>query len=114
MERDASLAREVLDDDYVLVLVHPAQATIPRERWLEVLEDYVVHEYEVLDHVVEVDGDCAAVLHRARMSATVLGEDRSGLFVISDIWRRRSGVWGVWRRHSTPLDAKVMPGVQAT
>jgi hypothetical protein len=40
-----------------------------------------------------VDGDCAAVLQRVRMSATVLGEDRSGQFVISDVWRRRGGSW---------------------
>jgi ketosteroid isomerase-like protein len=112
--RDLDLARDVLDDDYALVLVHPAQATMPRSRWLEVLTDYVVHDYEVQDQSVDVDGDCAAVLHRVRMSATVLGEDRSGMFVISDVWRRRSGSWRVWRRHSTPLAAGAMPGVSGS
>jgi ketosteroid isomerase-like protein len=108
--RDRTLADAVLDPDYALVLVHPAPAVMPRERWLEILPDYVVHEYEVQERTVDVDGDTAAVLQRVRMQATVMGEDRSGLFVISDTWRKRDGVWKVWRRHSTPLEAGRMPG----
>lgn len=109
-ERDAVAAADVLDDGYALVLVQPNAATMPRERWLEVLGDYVVHDYEVQERTIDVDGDCAAVLQRVAMRATVLGEDRSGVFVLSDIWRRRDGVWRVWRRHSTPLAAGTMPG----
>ena len=108
--RDRTLAETVLDPDFALVLVHPAAAAMPRERWLEVLPDYVVHEYEVQERSVDIDGDTAAVLQRVRMQATVLGEDRSGPFVISDVWRKRDGTWKVWRRHSTPLEAGRMPG----
>jgi hypothetical protein len=43
------------------------------------------------------------------MNATVLGVDRSGLFVLSDIWLRGDDGWRIWRRHSTPLAAGVMP-----
>ena len=109
-ERDQAAAQTVLDDDYALVLVQPTHAVIPRARWLEVLPDYVVHDYAVEDSVVDVDGDLATVLHRDRMAATVLGEDRSGTFVITDVWRRREDGWRVWRRHSTPLSAGTMPG----
>ena len=109
-ERDQAAAEAVLDGDYALVLVQPAQAVIPRSRWLEVLPDYVVHDYAIEHSVVDIDGDLATVLHRDRMSATVLGEDRSGTFVITDIWRRRADGWRVWRRHSTPLSAGTMPG----
>ena len=84
-----------------------------RERWLEVLADYVVHSYVVEERLVTVEGDVAAVLHRASMRATVLGEDRSGTFVISDVWRRPAGRWVVWRRHSTPLSAGTIPGAGA-
>lgn len=103
--RDRQAAEELLDEDYALVLVQPVLARMPRARWLEVLGDYVVHGYGVEEQVVDVDGDCATVLHRATMSATVLGEDRSGIFVISDTWRRRKDGWRLWRRHSTPLSA---------
>ena len=91
----------VLDPDYALVRVNPALGVMPRQQWLEVLEDYVVHEYIVDEQQIDQDGDEAAVLTKVQMLATVLGEPRNGTFVISDIWRRRDGRWRVWRRHST-------------
>ncbi len=108
--RDRSAAESVLDEDYALVLVHPTRATMPRARWLDVLADYCVHSYTLDESVIDVDGDVAVVLQRVQMSATVFGEDRSGSFVISDVWRRGPGGWKVWRRHSTPLAAGHMPG----
>jgi len=108
--RDRTAAEEVLDDEYQLLLVTPSRAVMPRHRWLEVLENYVVHDYVVEEQLVDEDDEIASVLHRVRMTATVLGEDRSGLFVLSDIWRKRQGQWRIWRRHSTPLSAGSMPG----
>jgi ketosteroid isomerase-like protein len=110
--RDRAAAEQVLDDDFALVLVEPIRAVMTRGRWLDVLGEYVVHEYVIDEQVVDVDGDCAAVLHRVRMRATVLGDDRSGVFVLSDMWRRRDGRWRIWRRHSTPLSAGSMPGMK--
>jgi hypothetical protein len=108
--RDRAGAEIILDAAYSLVLVVPVPAVMPRDRWLEVLPDYVVHDYVVEEQIVDEDGDAAAVLARVQMQATVLGEDRSGAFVISDFWRRRDGAWTVWRRHSTPLAAGRLPG----
>ncbi len=108
--RDREAAEDVLHPQYALVLVQPVRAVMSRTRWLEVLPDYVVHSYSVEERVVDLDGDVAAVIHRAEMEATVLGEDRSGLFVISDLWRRSGAQWQVWRRHSMPLRAGPMPG----
>lgn len=109
--RDRVGAERVLDDGYALVLVAPARAVMSRDRWLEVLKDYVIHDYVIDEQIVNEEGDCAVVVHRVRMAATVLGEDRSGVFVISDVWRRRRDGWRVWQRHSTPLSAGLMPGV---
>lgn len=109
-QRDAAAAAALLDDDYALVLVHPTHAVMPRERWLEVLADYVVHEYVLRERQVDIDGDCACVLQRVDMRATVLGEERNGPFAITDVWRRRGSDWYLWRRHSTPLAAGRMPG----
>jgi hypothetical protein len=110
IDRDELLALQVLDGEYALVLVHPAPTVVPRERWLDVLPDYIVHAYDVDQRHVDIDGDCAAVLQRVQMKATVLGEDRSGTFLISDVWRRRADGWRIWRRHSSPFTAGVMPG----
>ena len=111
-QRNHALAEGVLDLDYALTLVHPAPATMPRARWLEVLDDYVVHSYSVQEQHVDRSGDVAAVLSKVHMRATVLGEDRSGWFVISDFWRHGKDGWRVWRRHSSPLTAGEMPGAR--
>ena len=107
--RDADGVAGVLDEEYALVLVQPTRAVMPRDHWLEVLPDYVVHEYTPLERHVDIDDDCASVLQRVHMRATVLGEDRSGTFVITDVWRRRGSEWRLWRRHSTPLAAGPLP-----
>lgn len=109
-ERDGQLAETVLDLDYALVLVQPSPTIVTRSQWLEMLPHYVVHSWEVQEQRIDVDGDCAAVLQRIDMQATVLGEGRNGLFVISDIWRLHTQAWRIWRRHSTPLSAGQMPG----
>ena len=108
-DRDAQLAEQVLHPDYALVLVHPAPAQVSREQWLAMLPDYVVHDWQVQEQKVHVRDGCAAVLQRVLMDATVLRADRSGVFVLSDIWLRGDGGWQIWRRHSSPLSAGVLP-----
>lgn len=113
LRSDAELALTVLHSDFALVLVHPVPAVMPRERWLDVLPDYRVAAYEVQERQLDVSEDCATLLQRLKMAATVLGEDRSGTFVISDVWLRGADDgWRIWRRHSTPLAAGPMPGVE--
>jgi ketosteroid isomerase-like protein len=110
MERDVSLAPTFVDEDFALQLVSPAPARVPRAAWVAMLPDYVVHEWEVEEHQLDEDADVAVLLQRVRMRATVLGQDRSGVFVITDTWLRRPDGWRLWRRHSTPLTAGPMPG----
>ena len=111
LRRDAELALGVLHPDYALVLILPVPVVMPRDRWLDVLPDYVVEAYDVQTQHLDVLGDCATLMQRLNMTATVLGEDRSGRFVISDVWLRGGDGWRIWRRHSTPLAAGPMPGV---
>jgi hypothetical protein len=111
LQRDAELALTVLHPDYALVLVVPVPAVVPRARWLEVLPDYHVEAYDVQVQHLDVLDDCAVLFQRLTMTATVLGEDRSGTFVISDIWLLGADGWRIWRRHSTPFAAGPMPGM---
>ena len=107
--RDVAAAGDHLADDYALVIVQPVRTVMQRAQWLALLPDYVISDYELEERVVEVEGDLALVLQRVRMQATVRGADRSGPFVLTDLWRRRDGTWKVWRRHSTPLAAGAVP-----
>jgi ketosteroid isomerase-like protein len=108
--RDVEGIADYLHADYALVLVVPRPVTMPREEWLRLLPDYVVHSYEIHEQTVHVHGDVAAILSLATQHATVLGGDRSGRFALSDVWLRDGdGTWRVWRRHSTPATAGEMP-----
>ena len=111
---DRDLIERILHPEFALVLVVPEPAVVPRERWLEMLPDYLVHSWEVQEQYVDNAGQTAAALRTVRMEATGLGEDRSGVFVISDIWLASSGGWQIWRRHSTPLTAGRMPGMASS
>ena len=102
---------DFLHEDYALVLVHPAGGDRASGR-------VAAHTARTTSctpttsssRTVSVNGEVAMVLHSAEQHATVLGGDRSGRFVISDCWLRGAdGAWRVWRRHSTPLRAGVMP-----
>ena len=107
--RDTAAADGLLHRDYMLCLVVPSSVVVPRAAWLATLPDYVVHEWTLQERQVEVDGDVAAVLQRGYQRATVRGEPRDGVFVLSDIWLRQDGEWRVWKRHSTPLAATPLP-----
>ena len=110
-ERDVDLASDVLHLDYELVLVHPVPARMRRDRWLELLPDYVIAAYDVQAEQLDVLEGCATLIQRVDLTATVAGEDRSGIFVMSDVWLRGEDGWRIWRRHSTPLAAGPLPGV---
>jgi ketosteroid isomerase-like protein len=108
--RDIEGIGDYLHQDYALVLVVPRPVTVLRDEWLRLLPDYLVHGYEVHEQNVHVAADTAAMLTLATQHATVLGTDRSGRFVLSDVWLRDgNGAWRVWRRHSTPASAEEMP-----
>ena len=107
--RDREAAAAILADDYALVVTHPQPAVMPRDEWLHLLPDYHVSAYEVEHRSVEIRNGVAVVTQRANTTAVVSGSDRSGLFVLVDIWVADEGTWRVWRRVSTPLSAGVLP-----
>jgi ketosteroid isomerase-like protein len=108
--RDVENIRGFMHEDYALVLVVPSEATVPLDEWLRMLPDYVVHSWEIHQQIAHVNDDTAAVLTLGTQHATVRGGDRSGRFVITDVWLRgRADQWRIWRRHSTPDTAGAMP-----
>ena len=111
--RDPEAAAEFLARDYALVVTHPEVVVVPREEWLRLLPAYDVRAYEIQHRSVETRTDVAVVVQRVEMTAVVAGADRSGVFVLVDLWIDEAGAWRVWRRHSTPLSAGSMPRASA-
>ena len=101
--RDAPAMSQFLADGYFLAIAVQGQplVIVPREAWLRSLEVYVTHSVSLDDPHVHVYGDTAVVVMLYTQQATVAGKDRSGQFLITDIWVRTPGGWRVAERHSS-------------
>jgi hypothetical protein len=107
--RDVEGAGQILAADYALVILQPQPAVVPRDEWLRMLPDYVVTGYSVEERIVQTGDDLCTVFQRVDQTALVQGVDRSGVFILVDVWLREGDAWRVWRRHSTPLSAGPAP-----
>jgi ketosteroid isomerase-like protein len=107
--RDPEGAARFLCDDYALVILQPQPAVVRRDEWLRMLPDYVVSGYSVEERIVEAGSDLCTVFQRVGQTAQVKGVERSGIFILVDVWVREADAWRVWRRHSTPLSAGATP-----
>ncbi len=112
--RDPEAAAVYLADDYALVVTDPRPTLIPRAEWLLLLPDYDIRAYEIQHREVSVRAGVGVVVQRVTMTAVVAGADRSGIFVLVDLWSEDDGVWRVWRRYSTPLSAGSIPRADET
>lgn len=107
--RDPEEAARFLSDDYALVILQPQPAVVRRDEWLRLLLDYIVSGYSVEERIVEAGSDLCTVFQRVDQTALVKGVERSGIFILVDVWVRQADAWRVWRRHSTPLSAGAAP-----
>ena len=107
--RDPDAAARFLSDDYALIILQPQPAIVRREEWLRMLPDYDVRGYAVEERIVEATRDLCTVFQRVDQTAVVKGVERSGIFILVDVWVRDADEWRVWRRHSTPLSAGAVP-----
>jgi ketosteroid isomerase-like protein len=80
---------------------------VPLERYLGNTVRYQLREERWESSDVRILGDVAVVTSRYWQSAASGGRDRSGYFVLTDVWRRDQGEWRAAARWSTWLD---MPG----
>jgi ketosteroid isomerase-like protein len=107
--RDPEGAARFLSDDFALVILQPQPAVVRRDEWLRMLPDYDVRGYSVEERIVETSGELCTVFQRVDQTAEVKGVERSGIFILVDVWVQQADAWRVWRRHSTPLSAGEAP-----
>lgn len=74
---------------------------IPRNRWLQILKNYVVESYSIDDIRVNVYGNTAVALVLFTQKASSGGEDRSAQFILTDIWVKDGNNWLIAERHSS-------------
>jgi ketosteroid isomerase-like protein len=101
--KDIPELQSMMADGYSLVIAVedlPLQV-VPRDAWLESLRDYEIREASV-DRIHVRIYDCVAVAVMLwRQSASLHGEDRSAVFMLTDIWTRVGNEWRLSERHSS-------------
>ena len=104
-QRDEVRLNELLADGFTLASSLSSDL-MSREQWL----DYALHYYECkafsFDRtVVRLYEKTGIVTSWYRQQASVKGQDRSGRFLLTDVWiQSADGQWQVVARHSTQLD----------
>ena len=79
----------------------PAIQIVPKQSWLNLLKDYVTESFTINDIKVNVYGNTAVAMLMFTQKATVRGLDRSGQFVLTDIWYKGNKGWLITERHSS-------------
>lgn len=92
----------VMDDFFVTIAAQdmPLQST-GRERWSSTMPTYEIQSVTIDDIRATVYDQIAVVCLLWSQHATVNGNDRSGTFFITDIWRNTEDRWRVAERHSS-------------
>ena len=110
-KQDELLMNQFLADDYFLAIAIQGMPLriIPRAVWLENLKFYKTDSFNIDDIKVNVYDNSAIVLMMFTQHATVRGQDRSGQFLITDIWVKQKGGWRVTERHSSRPEPGTAP-----
>ena len=74
---------------------------MPREKWLALVPVYKCQSFEYKQQEVRDYGNAAIVQSNYSQTATLNGQDRSGDFLITDIWVKQDGNWKVTHRHTS-------------
>jgi ketosteroid isomerase-like protein len=99
LRKDARTLERILAPDFVYTASGHGRSS--RQQWLElVATSYDIQHLEFGDAEVRVYGDVALVLARIRQQATLAGVERTGEFLVMDVWVRGESRWQVTARSS--------------
>lgn len=75
---------------------------MPRQVWLDNIPNYKCSEFRYHEQEVRLYGTTAIMQSRSSQKATFNGNDRSGDFLITDVWvQQPEGTWKVAHRHTS-------------
>jgi ketosteroid isomerase-like protein len=86
-ERDLATLEGLLGDDFTLTTGRPGAEVRSREEWLRISAgEYVVHDFEFEELVVQSYEGCAVARSRYRQRAEMAGQRREGAYRMTDVW----------------------------
>jgi ketosteroid isomerase-like protein len=74
---------------------------MPKEQWLANVPKYACEEFQYKQQEVREYGNTAVVQSLTSQKANFNGQDRSGDFLITDVWVKNADGWKVVHRHTS-------------
>lgn len=109
-DRDLDRLDRLLGEEFVLVTGRPGAETRDRAEWLQVtVQEYAVESWDFAELDVREYGHVGLVQARYTQQARLGDEDRSGDYLLTDLWVRRKGDWIIVHRHLSPLATPPLP-----
>ena len=98
--KDRATCECILADDFLLTSARGA--LMSKSEWLAgAMGPFVCSVFNWEQIQVRPFGEVAIAHGRAKQQAAVAGQDWSGVFLVTDVWVRRNGLWQVVSRHGT-------------
>lgn len=103
MANDRATLERLLAPDFALVVSARPEARVDRAAWLRTAgTEYTCEAFTYDGMQVRDFGDVVLVSSLATQRATAFGQDRSGTFFLTDVWRiAADGAWQVIARYSS-------------
>jgi uncharacterized protein (TIGR02246 family) len=109
-DRDEEALKRLMSPDFTLTSAYSAGDLISRDQFLKTIQSVKQNEFSFYNVTVRVNiyGDVAILKAKVKDNYTMNGEDRSGDYLITDVWVKHDGQWQVVTRHSS-LPMKPQP-----
>lgn len=102
-KREMKVLNDMLDDNFTMTS-SLSNVPLDKKEWLDLANGrYVIKSFEYKSSTIQVYNDDSAVVRSIyNQDAVVDGKDRSGDFLITDFWVRKSdGKWHAVARHTS-------------
>jgi ketosteroid isomerase-like protein len=106
--RDAAAAAMLLDDEFALTSSLGTGLHVDKSAWLDGLDVIETEELGARDVQAQVFGEVGVAVWRMDWRARAGGDDLSGPYVVSDVWRRAEDGWRLRWRSWARLNAEFL------
>src|SRR5215469_553281 len=100
-QKDQEALKRLMADEFTLTSAYSTGDVITRDEFLKNIQSVKQNELSFYNASVSIYGDVAVLKARIKDNYTINGEDRSGDYLITDVWVKRDGHWQVVTRHSS-------------
>jgi ketosteroid isomerase-like protein len=99
--RDEDALKRFMADEFTLTSAYSSGDLVTRDQFIKNVQSVNQKEITFHDAKVKIYADIAVLKARITDNYSMNGQDRSGDYLITDVWVKRDGQWQVVTRHSS-------------